>query len=82
MKIQLTLHVGIGNADDALVVGQLDLEIVGNGNDPARDSLELAVDKDGIALMQIKAVVIIGVAFVDIGKADIYQRGFRLDLGF
>ena len=57
MKIQLTLHVGIGNADDALVVGQLDLEIVVDGNDPARDTLELAVDKDGIALVQVEAVV-------------------------
>ena len=57
MKIQLTLHVGIGNTDDALVVGQLDLEIVVDGNDPARDTLELAVDKDGIALVQVEAVV-------------------------
>jgi hypothetical protein len=56
--------------------------VIVDSNDPARDTLELAVDKDGIALVQVEAVVVVGVTSVDIGETDIHQRGLRLDLGF
>ena len=60
---------------DTLIARRVDVEIVCHGDDCAAFALQLAVDKDEVALMEPETVVVLVEVAVDRGEAHLYDAG-------
>ena len=80
--VKRAAHGRIRHADHALIIGEPDAEVVVHRRHAPRQTGKLAADIDDVALVQVKAVVIVAVGAVALGKVHAHDRrnGRRLRL--
>ena len=71
---EFALNLRISDADHALVIGQLDLEVVGDINHAAAQPFELPVNIDDISDLEIERIVVVGQRHVPGRKVDADNR--------
>ena len=72
--VKRAAHVPVRRADHALIIGEPDAEVVVHRRHASPKPGELAADVDDVALVQIKAVVIVAVGAVTFGKVHAHDR--------
>lgn len=72
--VKRAAHVPVRHADHALIIGEPDAEVVVHRRHVSRQTGKLAADVDKIALVQVKAVVIVAVSAVALGKVHAHDR--------
>ena len=79
-KMEFTVDLRIGDADDPLVVGQLDLEGIADIHHMTAETFQLSIHKDQIAAVEIKLIVVVGERHVASREVDQHQGFGRLRL--
>ena len=72
--MELTADTCVHYCDDALIVSNLDFEVVAHIYDPTQLTLQLAIHIHKIAGFQIKQVIIVGQGHPLAGETNLYQR--------
>ena len=79
-EIQSAFYLCVGNRDHALVVGQSDFKGARQLGHDTLHALELSLDKDDVADVQIKAVVVVRIGTSLTREAHLHHRLYRLHL--
>ena len=78
--MEFTVDLRIGDADDPLVVGQLDLEGIADIHHMTAETFQLSLHKDQITAVEIKLIVVVGERHVASREVDQHQGSGRLRL--
>ena len=79
-KMEFTVDLRIGDADDPLVVGQIDLEGIADIHHMTAETFQLSIHEDQIAAVEIKLIVVVGERHVASREVDQHQGFGRLRL--